>query len=155
RIGYVPAVIELLDLDADGIGFTGRVPALTESAEARFDDTNPANYELFGVRWAIMPDTQSPPPLGTLVDTVGRHRLQGMPGSGLLEVVNPTAPIRTDVRGIDAAVGEFLRSSMPTAGEYPLLDIDGHLTATPTAGPDTSGTIPGRVDVTYDLSSDG
>ena len=156
RIGYVPAVIELLDIDADAVGFTGRVPALTEPAEARFDDSNPSSYELFGVRWVISPDAQAPPPGGTLVDTAGRHRLYQMPGSGLLQVVDTTAAIATDRRGIDAAIGAFLRSSMAADAEYPVLDLSGAPTARPTARPGTpTGTSPGHVDVTYDLGQDG
>jgi hypothetical protein len=156
RIGYVPAVIELLNLDADGLGFTGRVPALTEPAEGRFDETNPSSYELFAVRWVISPDTQPPPPGGVLTDRAGRHRLYQMPGSGLLQVVDTTAPIATDRQRIDAAIGAFLRSSMPAEGDYPVLDLAGAPPARPTARPGTAtATSPGRVDVTYDLGADG
>ena len=131
RIGYVPAAIELTDLDADGLGFTGRVPALTEPSEARFDDTNPAHYELFGVRWAIFPDTRPPPPASRLVEARGRHRLYLVDGSGLLQVADTTTPIVTDRYGIADAVGAFLRSSMAAAGQYPLLDLgDGTTAAT-------------------------
>jgi hypothetical protein len=156
RIGYVPAVIELLNLDADAVGFTGRVPAITEPAEGRFDDSNPSNYELFAVRWVIAPDTQLPPPGGVLTDRAGRHRLYQMPGTGLLQVVDTTAPIATDRQGIDAAIGAFLRSSMAAEAAYPVLDLAGASPAHPTAGPGTEfGTTPGHVDVTYDIGGDG
>src|SRR5262249_51577228 len=61
-IGDVPGVIELTNLDVNGVGFTGRVPALTEPSEGRFDDTNPAHFELFDVRYEIEPADHAPPP---------------------------------------------------------------------------------------------
>ena len=156
RIGYVPAAIELTNLGADGIGFTGRVPALTEPSEARFDDTNPAHYELFGVRWAVLPDTQPAPPGGRLVEARGRHRLYQLPGSGLLQVADATTPIVTDRPGIVGAVGAFLRSSMAADGEYPLLALDGLPVGNPTAPTQEETTDrPGQVDVAYDLGRDG
>jgi hypothetical protein len=91
-----------------------------------------------------------------LTDSAGRHRLYQMPGSGLLQVVDTTAPIATDRQGIDAAIGAFLRSSMPAEAEYPVLDLVGAPPSRPTAQPGTAtATSPGRVDVTYDLSADG
>jgi hypothetical protein len=128
----VPAVIELTDLDANGVGFTGRVPALTEPSEGRFDDTNPAHFELFDVRYEIEPADRLPPPGGTLIGSAGRHRLYSIPTTGLLQVVDTTAPIATSREGIDVAVGAFLRSDAAGRGEYPLLTIDGVQRGTPT-----------------------
>jgi len=128
----VPAVIELTNLDANGVGFTGRLPALTEPSEGRFDDTNPAHFELFDVRYEIEPTDRPPPPGGTLIASAGRHRLYSIPTTGLLQVVDTTAPIATTRQGIDAAVNPFVRSDAAARGEYPLLTIDGVQRGTPT-----------------------
>ena len=159
----VPAVIELSNLDANGVGFTGRLPALTEPSEGRFDDTNPAHFELFDVRYEIEPADRPPPPGGTLIGSAGRHRLYSIPTTGLLQVVDTTAPIATTRQGIDAAVGPFLRSGAAALGEYPLLTIDGVQRGVPTlpatapapttpagsvelvSGPGTDGVVGGTV----------
>ena len=155
RIGHVPAVIELTNLDVDGIGFTGRVPALTEPSEARFDDTDPAHYEVFGVRWAVLPDSQPPPPGSRLVESRGRHRLYELPAVRLLQVGDVTAPIVTDRKGIEAAVGAFLRSSMPVEGLYPRVDLSDERAATGSAGDTGDGSPAGHLDVVYELPGDG
>jgi hypothetical protein len=155
-IGDVPAVIELTDLDANGIGFTGRVPALTEPSEARFDDTNAAQYELFDVRYVIEPSDRPPPPDGTLIGTAGRHRLYSVPTSGLLQVADTTAPIVTSRQDIDVAVGAFLRSDAAARGEYPLLTIDGVQRGTPTLTSASAPTTPaGIVQLVYGPGGDG
>jgi hypothetical protein len=152
----VPAVIELTDLDANGVGFTGRLPALTEPSEGRFDDTNPAHFELFDVRYEIEP-ADRPPPGGTLIGSAGRHRLYEIPTTGLLQVVDTMAPIATSREGIDDAVGAFLRSDAAGRGEYPLLTIDGVQRGTPTlsATAPAPTTPAGSVQLVYGPGGDG
>ncbi len=155
RIGDVPAVIELTNLDANGVGFTGRLPALTEPSEARFDDTNAAQYELFDVRYVIKPADRPPPPGATLIGSAGRHRLYSVETSGLLQVADTTAPIVTSGQDIDVAVGAFLRSDAAARGEYPLLTIDGIERGTPTLGSSAVPTTPaGTVQLSYGPGSD-
>jgi hypothetical protein len=155
RIGYVPAVIELLNLGADGIGFTGRVPALTEPSEARFDETDPSHYELFGVRFVVAPQDHPAPPGGVVLATVGRHRLWHVPTSGYLEVVDITAPIATSGQQIDVAVSEQLRSRLPLDGKYPALALDGMPAASPTSNGSTTAGRPGVVETVDEALVDG
>jgi hypothetical protein len=156
KLGSVPAVIDLTDLDATGIGFTGRIPALTEPSEARFDETNPAHYELFDARYVILPSDHAPPVGATFIAAAGRHTLWSMPTTGLLQVADTTAAIATSRQDIDVAVGAFLRSDAPTRAQYPLLTIDGVERGKPTLA---AGTIPngspGSVQLTYGPGEDG
>ena len=155
-IGDVPAVLELTDLDANGVGFTGRVPALTEPSEGRFDDTNPAHFELFDVRYEIEPVDRPPPPGSTLIGSAGRHRLYSIPTTGLLQVVDTTTPIATTRQGIDVAVASFLRSDAAARGVYPLLTIDGVRRGTPTlpSNAPVPTTPPGSVPLVYGPDAD-
>lgn len=133
RIGYVPAVVELLNLGADGLGFTGRVPALTEPSEARFDDASAADYELFGVRYAIEPAERAGPPRAQLVASAGRHRLWEVRSAGYVRVVDTTTAIASSRQQIDAAVGEVLRAGLALQGKYPLLALDGRAAGAPSS----------------------
>jgi hypothetical protein len=150
-IGYVPAVEQLTNLDADGIGFTGRVPALTEPSEGRFDDTNPANYQLFDVRWVIEPDSRPAPPTGALVATRGHDRLYSVPTGGLMQVVDTTPAITTTSQGIDVAVDAFLHSDLPSQARYPLLALNGRDPGSPTlpGGSAEPSGLPGAVSLAY------
>ena len=82
RLGSVQAPIELLNLGADAIGFTGRIPSLTEPSERRFDESNPAQFELFNIRYVIAPAERAGPAGAMLLASQGRHRLWQVPTSG-------------------------------------------------------------------------
>jgi hypothetical protein len=112
------------------------VPALTEPSEARFDDTNPAHYELFGVRYVVSPADHAAPPGGVVIASAGRHRLWQVPSSGYVSVIDITAPIASTRQGVDVATAEFLRSRLPLEGKYPSLALADDVGAAPApAGP--------------------
>ena len=100
----MPAPIELLNLGADAIGFTGRIPSLTEPSERRFDESEPAHYELFNIRYVIAPADRAGPVGAVLLASRGRHRLWQVPTSGYARVVDITAPIATTQQGLDVAI---------------------------------------------------
>ena len=61
RVGFVPVHAWLADRDVDAIGFTFRtIPSLSNDIEARFDETNPAQYQMFNVRYLILPSDRKP-----------------------------------------------------------------------------------------------
>ena len=139
RLGSVQAPIELLNLGADAIGFTGRIPSLTEPSERRFDETNPAHFELFNVRYVITPAERAGPAGAVLLASQGRHRLWQVPTSGYARVVDLTAPIATTRQGLDVAVTEYLRSDLALLGRSPLLSLDDRVATTAfTASPPAS-----------------
>ena len=60
RIGYVPVYAQLLDQDVDAIGWQLRVSSLATDAESRFDETDPDQLDVFGVRWLLLPADRAP-----------------------------------------------------------------------------------------------
>ena len=135
-IGYVPAYIELLNLGADGIGFTGRVPTLTEPSEARYNGSAAGQSEAFDVRWHIRPAGAAGPPGGRIVASRGRHVLWEVDTGGPVELVDTTAALTADRSDVALASASFFGSSMPMDGRYPLLALDGASPGVPTlAGP--------------------
>lgn len=91
RIGFIPAYIELLNLGSPGVGFSGRVPALTERTEAVFSGDVASQSETFDVRWHVRPAWMQSPPDGVLVAARGRHRLWRVPTTGPVALID-TAP---------------------------------------------------------------
>ena len=60
-VGVVPVYAWLSDRDVDAIGFTFRtIASLSNDTEAAFDETNPAEYEMFNVRYVILPPDRRP-----------------------------------------------------------------------------------------------
>ncbi len=148
-LGSVPGAIELTNLDALGIGFTGRVPAITEPAEEHFNWTDLADYELFNVRYAVLPASQGAPPSATLIASKGQLNLFRDPDQWLAARRRHDSGDRHH-RGGPAAGDCALpgQAISPSAHVYPLLTIGGQPAATPTlATGERPSSAPGTVSV--------
>jgi hypothetical protein len=119
RIGQVPAYVEILNLDALGLGFTRPTWSLSSPAEYRFRDTDPAHFDVFDVRYVIKPIDESPPIGGELVAERGRHALYEMPVDGAIEVVDTSEPIRADRTDLGVRIAPWLGSELPEANVHP------------------------------------
>ena len=91
KLGFVPANVQLLNLDAPALGFGLRVPALAMDAEALFNSSVVAQYDLFNIRYVIAPAATRMPPAARLIGRRGGMLLWQFPTSGYLEL-GDTAP---------------------------------------------------------------
>ncbi len=156
RIGYVPAAIELTNLGVDGIGFTGRVPALTEPSEARFDDTNPG--PLRALRSALGRPARHP--AGTAGRAPGRsprtasplpdRRLRSAAGGRRDRTDRHRSPWHHRRRRSVPPVIDGGRRRVPAPRARRPARREPHR-----ADPGQTTDRPGQVDVTYDLGRDG
>jgi hypothetical protein len=139
-VGQVPMYAELQNYDVDEIGFYLRTESLSSDVETYFDDRNPAQYDLFNVRYMILPADMPPPvPAGKLGQR-GRHVLWSVPTSGYLQVVDTVAPpIVADRKDIGGQTLGFNRSALLAAHRHPTVAFNGAEASAPTATP---GTIP-------------
>jgi Gpi18-like mannosyltransferase len=120
RVGQVPVHAWLADRDVDAIGFTFRtVASLSTDPEARFDETNPADYELFGVRYLLLPSGRPPAVPARLVAQAGRQRLYEVATRGYVQVVDRAAPIAADRTDLSSAALPFMQSRLASQGIYP------------------------------------
>jgi hypothetical protein len=154
-IGSVPAYIYLLDDDVDAIGFTLRLVSLSSDVETRFNEANPAHYDLFNVKYVITPVDRPPAVKATFLQGAGRWRLWEVPTSGYLQVVDTTSAITADRTNIGQRTENYLNSAMPAAGITPVIAFAGRAAATPTAPFAQPAGSPGNVSVQYDLPDDG
>jgi hypothetical protein len=154
-IGFVPAYAELVNADADSVGFTLRVASLSTPAEQFFDDTNNAHYDLYNARYLVLPIDHLPPQNARLIERRGRHRLYEMPTSGYLQVVDSVGPpIVADSETLGAQTIPFLSSKELQAGRYPTVALNGNAAAPPSSQSAPTGN-PGRVAVQYSQPEDG
>jgi hypothetical protein len=155
KIGFVPSYAELVNVDADSVGFTLRVASLSTPAEQFFDDTNIAHYNLYNVRYVILPVEHPPPASARFIAQQGRHRLYEMATSGYLQVVDTVGPpIVADSETLGAQTIPFLSSRQLQNGQYPTVALNGNTAAAPSSQSSQTG-APGRVTVQYAQPEDG
>jgi hypothetical protein len=143
RIGYTPVYTVLSNEDVDAIGLKLRVSSLMSDEEILFDETNPAQYDLFNVRYLILPSDRPPPIKATLIAARGRHTLWQVATSGYLEVVDTTSPpIVEDGGNVASRTVNFLGSQQLARLQYPTVAFAGDQAAAPTLSPGAAPTQP-------------
>ena len=147
RVGGVPLCVALLGYPSDDIGFVGRTTSLASDFEAAFDDTDPAQYDLFDIRYLILPEDRPPPVPATFVDRRDGNVLWQVPTSGYFDVVDTTSPsISADRTDLFQRTSFFMKSDLLRNGRYPTIAFAGQPAAPSTlsAGGTPSGP-PGSV----------
>ena len=132
RVGFVPVFQELLDHDAEGIGFWLRVSSLSTFVETKFDETNPVDYRVLDIGYLILPTDRPPPVPATFLDGRGRHRLWQVGTPAYMQVVDTVEPVAATRRNLGDAMLPFLRSDLPGRNLYPTVALGGRQAATPT-----------------------
>lgn len=156
KIGEVPTYIYLLHDDVDLTGFGLRTLSLSSDVEVRFNDASAAQFNLFNIRWLILPTGVQPAVPVTLVSARGRWQLWSVPTNGYLQVVDTVAAIEADRTNIGQRTASFLGSSQPALGQIPVIAFAGKTAAAPSNPTSTQyTTAAGAVTVQYDLPEDG
>jgi Bacterial membrane protein YfhO len=155
-IGSVPTYVYLLDDDVDAVGFDLRTLSLSSDVEVRFNDTNAAQFNLFNVRYVILPAGRQPAVPATPLQSAGRWRLWQVATTGYLQVVDTTPAIVANRTNIGQNTAAFLTSPQLGQGLIPLVAFAGNHSASPTDPTGTPEAGPaGAVNVQYDLPDDG
>jgi hypothetical protein len=143
KIGFVPMFAELQNFDVDTIGFWLRTESLSTDMEDRFDETNAAQYDLFNVRYMILPSDHQAPVKATYLAAAGRHRLYQVASSGYIEVVDSSGdPIVADRRNIGDQTSGFLESQQLMAHQHPLIAFNGAVAPAPSLPTGTHPSMP-------------
>ena len=133
RLWEVPVYAALLAYGADGVGFVLRTTSLSSDFEAMFDDANPSQYDLFDVRYLILPASRQPSVPATLLDTRNGNALWEVQTSGYLQVVDAVPPpIVADRGNLSRRAESFLTSTQLAAGQFPTIAFAGEPAAPPT-----------------------
>lgn len=132
KVGSVPVLAVLANRDVDAIGFTLRTPSLSTDIEALFDETNGSHYDLYNVRYLILPEGRDPPVDAELLARRGRHELWRVQTSGYLQVVDTSTPIVARRDDLAVQVGQWLRSDLPARRIHPTVAFEGEPGASPT-----------------------
>ena len=141
-IGSRPVYFELENADIDAVGAWLNTESLSSDSEAHFDERNLADYDLFNVKYLILPQDHPPPVPAFLLARSGRHTLWEVDTSGYLEVVDTVAPaIAADRNDIGPQMAGFMESPDLEQLRLPTVAFNGAAAASPTLG--NAGTSPG------------
>ncbi len=132
-VGSIHVVEDISADQVDEIGFTNRSSSLMSDPEADIEDTNPADYTLFGIRFVITPASRRPPGGARLIDRAGPYLLWFLPNNGYVQVVDTIGPPLVENRAhVGADSLSFLDSSDASDGLYPVVAFGGRPAASPT-----------------------
>ena len=99
-VGAVPVFKYLESRDVDEVGYTLRTASLMTDPEYFFDDRDPSDYRLFGIRYLILPARDQPPVRARLAMRSGPYRLWTIGGAGYVQagrIVGEISANRTNV----------------------------------------------------------
>jgi hypothetical protein len=134
-VGYVPVYSELENSDVAAIGMWLQTESLSSDVEVRFDERNPADYDLFNIRYLLLPQDHPPPVAATMLARSGRHTLWRVATTGYLEVVDTVGPpIVADRHNIGVQTAAFMESDQLRLHEFPAVAFDGRAALAPTLG---------------------
>jgi hypothetical protein len=99
-VGTVPVFKYLESRDVDEVGYTLRTASLMTDPESFFNDRQPSDYRLFGVRYLILPAGTQPPVRARPVMRSGPYRLWSVNSPGYIQagqIVGAMSANRTNV----------------------------------------------------------
>ena len=124
-VGAVPVFKYLESEDIDEVGYTLRTASLMTDPEYFFDQSNPGDYRLFGVRYILAPQGRPPPVPATLIMVRGPYALWELPSVGYTFVARVAGTITADRTDIGLRSVAYLRSSSPEDGNALLVNYAG------------------------------
>jgi len=155
-VGAVPVYNYMEDTPVDAVGLTLRTSALMTGPEAYFDESDPGDYTVLGIRYLLLPAGHAPPVAATLVAGAGHYRLWTVRSTGLVHVIETWLVIPADRTNLGARTKPIMDSEVAAEGIFPTIAFAGGPAATPTLGTlPAHSTSAGTVRVEHDAVIDG
>jgi hypothetical protein len=146
KVGQVDFFELPLQRDADSIGFTLRTDSLSSDIETYFNEFNPAQYDLFDVKYILLPPGRQPGVTATELKNIDGYSLWQVNTSGYLEVIDTTDPMIANDKDMLKVFGPYLAWPAVQELRHPLVAFDGKSTPPPTTTIDAPFTgVPGSV----------
>ncbi len=151
RVGSVPVYIYLADRGVDAVGFTLRTSSLTTDPEVYFNESSPAEYELFGIHYLLYPTSRAPSVPATLIESLDGYDLYSLSTVGYIHVVDTSGSIVANSTNLGAAEAFYLTDGLADRGIFDSVAFGGRPAGAPTANinalPTTSpGSVTNEID---------
>ena len=102
----------------DEVGYTPRTASLMTDPEYFFDDRDPADYRLFGIRYLVLPARRHPPVRARLAMRSGPYWLWTINGTGYVQAGRIIGAISANRTNLGARSVPLLRSGLAADGAY-------------------------------------
>jgi hypothetical protein len=117
-VGTVPVFKYLESRDVDEVGYTLRTASLMTGPEYFFDDRDPSDYRLFGIRYLILPARRQPPVRARLAMRSGPYWLWTIDGGGYIQAGRIVGEISANRTNLGTRSIPLLRSGLAADGAY-------------------------------------
>jgi hypothetical protein len=117
-VGSVPVFKYLESRDVDEVGYTLRTASLMTDPEYYFDDRDPSDYRLFGVRYLILRAGHQPPVPARLTTRSGPYSLWTINGAGYIQTGRVVGSYPADRADVGARSVPLLQSGLAADGAY-------------------------------------
>lgn len=117
-VGAVPVFKYLESRDVDEVGYTLRTASLMTDPEYFFDEGDPSDYRLFGIRYLILPAGREPPVPARLVMRSGPYRLWTIDGAGYVHTGEIVGDFPANRANVGTRAIPLLRSHLAENGDY-------------------------------------
>src|SRR5262249_51912823 len=104
--------------DVDEVGYTLRTTSLMTGPEYYFDDRNPSDYRLFGIRYLILPAGDQPPVPARLAMHSGPYWLRTIGRTGYVRAGQPVGAIPANRTTVGTRSIPVLSSRLAADGAY-------------------------------------
>jgi hypothetical protein len=117
-VGSVPVFKYLESRDVDEVGYTLRTASLMTDPEYYFDDRDPSDYRLFGIRYLILPARGRPPVPARLTMRSGPYWLWTINGGGYVQAGQIVGEISANRTNVGTRSVPLLHSGLAADGAY-------------------------------------
>jgi hypothetical protein len=117
-VGAVPVFKYLESRDVDEVGYTLRTASLMTDPEYYFDERDPSDYRLFGIRYLILPPGHKPPVPARLAIRSGPYLLWTIDGAGYIQAGQIVGAISVNRTNVGVSSVPLLGSGLAADGAY-------------------------------------
>ncbi|HYB88991.1 MAG TPA: YfhO family protein, partial [Streptosporangiaceae bacterium] len=117
-VGAVPVFKYLESRDVDEVGYTLRTASLMTDPEYYFDDRDPSDYRLFGIRYLVLPARGQPPVRARLAMRSGPYSLWTINDASWVQAGQIVGEIPANRTDIGARSRPVLGSGLAGDGAY-------------------------------------
>jgi hypothetical protein len=117
-VGAVPVFKYLESRDVDEVGYVLRTASLMTDPEYFFDQRDPSDYQLFGIRYLILPPGYPPPVPARLLLRAGRYSLWTISTVGYVRVGRIVGRLTSNRTDVGARTIALLHSRLAQEGDY-------------------------------------
>jgi len=121
KIGFVPFYSLFPQWGIDSFGFAYHALALSDDVRLHFDETKPAQYDLFNIRYVLLHKTWTPAYYYNKIKEFDNYVLYEVPTTGYFDLVDAPAVFYGDKYDFYSPNSKWLFSSLPESKQYPIL----------------------------------